>query len=231
MNAPFLNVYGNPTTTTLSGTTVYPNAAYMSPPDLDSTGPALTDCTSTPTAPYSNPLNAGLGVICFTAKNVDISGMTLENGTFVFENGVTAGNTGGTTNVINGTIDVYGGSFNQNTNSNLNIWAPTSGAENGVGLLVPATNLTYPATPCLTQQSGNPKNNVLQVQFGSNNQTIDGYIVAPNSMLYLQDNGGGVTYSGIDVGCLYAKTSTINMSSYDLHNPTTTPNRVVSLVE
>ena len=37
----------------------------------------------------------------------------------------------------------------------------------------------------------------LQVQFGSNNEVLDGMIYAPGTQVYLQDNGGGVTATGV----------------------------------
>jgi hypothetical protein len=78
-----------------------------------------------------------------------------------------------------------------------------------------------------------PSNNTndLQVQFGSNNQTLDGYIYAPGAEVYLQDHGGGITATGIVADTMYDKSSTITIPSYDKAHPSTTPNRVVALVE
>ena len=78
-----------------------------------------------------------------------------------------------------------------------------------------------------------PSNNTteLQVQFGSNNQTLDGYIYAPGAEVYLQDHGGGITATGIVADWMFDKASTITIPSYDKAHPQTTRNRVVTLVE
>jgi hypothetical protein len=81
----------------------------------------------------------------------------------------------------------------------------------------------------LFQPSSNQ--NQLQVQFGSGNQVFTGYIYAPGAEVFLQDNGGGITATGIVAAELYDKASTITIPSYDAANPTTTPNRVITLVE
>jgi hypothetical protein len=47
----------------------------------------------------------------------------------------------------------------------------------------------------------------------------------------LQDNGGGVTATGIVAASMYDKSSTIRIPSYDEAHPTTTINRVITLVE
>lgn len=71
----------------------------------------------------------------------------------------------------------------------------------------------------------------LQVQFGSNNETLDGYIYAPGAEVFLQDNGGGVTASGVVANTMFVKSSSLTIPRYNAANPTTTPLRVVSLVE
>jgi hypothetical protein len=71
----------------------------------------------------------------------------------------------------------------------------------------------------------------LKVQKGSNNQVLDGYIYAPGAEVYLQDSGGGLTATGIVASSMFDKTSQITIPSYDKAHPTTTVNRVVSLVE
>jgi hypothetical protein len=139
-----------------------------------------------------------------------LTGATLGAGTYVFEKGVTLS---GTVTVNSGTIDVYSGTFTQG-NAILNVTAPTSGTYNGIALMQPATNTTD-----------------LQVQFGSSNQTLDGYIYAPGAEVYLQDHGGGTTTTGIVAKSMFDKASTITIPSYDAAHPTTTENRVVTLVE
>jgi hypothetical protein len=110
---------------------------------------------------------------------------------------------------------LYGGTLNQNSNSILNSFSPTSGAYNSISILQPLSNTTTP----------------LQVQFGSNNQTLDGVIYAPGVQVYLQDNGGGVTASGVFANTMFIKSSTLTIPSYSNANPNTTPLRLVSMVE
>jgi hypothetical protein len=147
------------------------------------------------------------------------NGTTLDSGLYVFENGVTIP-TGATVTVNGGTLDLYGvgssaGTLNQASNSILNITAPTtSGTYNGIAILQPASNTTD-----------------LQVQFGSNNETLDGMIYAPGAKVSLQDNGGGVTASGVFANTMFIKSSTLNIPSYSAAHPTTTPLKQVSLVE
>ena len=129
----------------------------------------------------------------------------------MFEKGVTIS---GTVTVNGGTLDIYGGSFNQPSNTLVNITAPTSGTYNGIAIMQPSNNT-----------------NDLQVQFGSNNQTLDGYIYAPGAEVYLQDHGGGITATGIVAATMFDKASVIRIPSYDAAHPTTTVNRVVTLVE
>ena len=148
--------------------------------------------------------------MCYT-KAVTLNGATLGSGTYVFENGVSIS---GTVTVNSGTIDIYSGTFNQPSNTLLNITAPTSGAYNGIAIMQPASNT-----------------NNLQVQFGSNNETLDGYIFAPGAEVYLQDHGGGIVATGIVANTIYDKASTIRIPSYAKQHSGTTKNRVVTLVE
>lgn len=248
IDAPYVaTVGGGPSS--LGGSPIYTNSAPESPPNLQSTGFTPSDCTSTNPTAVSSTINGGGGVVCFTGSNVDMSGLTLQNGVFLFENGVSVGVSAATT-INDATLEVYGGSYTQNSNSILNVIAPQpsnktclscvdvfcgSGSNNclnfnAVGLLVPTANLTYTNAPCASSSPGNGTG-TLQVQFGSNNQYFDGYIVAPNADVYLQDNGGGTTYSGIYAACMFGKSSTVNIPSYNVEHPSTTPLRTVALVE
>jgi hypothetical protein len=48
----------------------------------------------------------------------------------------------------------------------------------------------------------------------------------------MQDNGGGVTASGLVAGSLYENSSTLDIyTNYDTAHPTTTKNRTLVLVE
>jgi Flp pilus assembly protein TadG len=242
LNAPYVSSVGPAGTTSLGGAPVFSGALPAPQPPLQSVGATPPgDCTATYTT-FPTPgtlLDGNNGVVCFTGKNVDISGQQLSNGVFLFENGVVVGNSAGNTTLTNATLDVYGGTFTQNSNSNLNITAPASLSEtfgglayNAVALLVPAENTTYTGALCQQVLHGNQANNgALTVQIGNSGQRLDGYIVAPNAALFLNDHGGGITASGLDVGCLYDKSSTITINSYNLAHPNTTPLRYVALVE
>ena len=219
MNTAFVDAVGNsvPGHQT-SPTPVTPNTAPRTNPFGGLTGPtptnsgcATTDSTTTTLSGAITGPGAGAAV-CYT-KAVTIGNATLGAGVYMFENGVTIG-VGDTVTINSGTIDIYGGTLNQKSNSLLNITAPTSGSYNGIAILQPATNTTN-----------------LQVQFGSNNETLDGYIYAPGAEVYLQDNGGGIVATGIVANIIYDKSSTIRVPSYDKKHPTTTPNRVITLTE
>ncbi|KAA6461221.1 hypothetical protein DYQ86_13350 [Acidobacteria bacterium AB60] len=220
VNAKFLDVVGNsPPAHQTNPTPATINAAPRKSPWGNITGPTPTNggCTTTDSATTSlttAPSAPGLGkAICYTNSVTIGNGVTLGAGTYMFENGVTIA-TGATVTINSGTIDIYGGTLNQNSNSLLNITAPTSGTYNGIAIMQPAGNT-----------------NQLQVQFGSNNQTLDGYIYAPGAEVFLQDHGGGVTATGIVANTMQDGPSTITIPSYDKQHPSTTPNRVVTLVE
>jgi hypothetical protein len=221
VNAKFLDVVGNsPPSHQTKPTAATINTAPRKSPWGNISGPTPTNggCGTTSSATTITTANTpgapGLGnAICYTNAVTISNGVTLGSGVYMFESGVTIA-TGATVTVNSGTIDIYGGTLNQNSNSLLNITSPTSGTYNGIAIMQPSNNT-----------------NNLQVQFGSNNQTLDGYIYAPGAEVYLQDNGGGVTATGIVANTMYDKSSTITIPSYDKKHPTTTPNRVVSLVE
>jgi hypothetical protein len=229
VNASYLDVVGNaslqhntkPTSATM-------NSGTRKDPWGNISGPApATACTVANTITAATVTTANLvapvsGVVCFSHANVTLSaGLVLPGGaTYLAENGVTIGGTMSIgTSSSGATLDVYAGSFSQG-NSVLNIYAPTTNGTsasplyNGIALLQPASNT-----------------NDLQVQFGSGNQVLDGYIYAPGAEVYLQDHGGSLTATGIVAASMYDKASTITIPSYDAAHPTTTPNRVITLVE
>ena len=219
MNTLFVDVVGSSTSVhATSPTAPTLNAAPRKSPWGNLAGPTENNggCTTIDktTTSISGDVSAsapGLGnAICYQ-KAVTLSGATLGPGVYMFEKGVTIS---GTVTVNSGTLDIYGGTFNQPSNTLVNITAPTSGTYDGIAILQPSNNT-----------------NQLQVQFGSNNQTLDGYIYAPGAEVYLQDNGGGITATGIVAATMYDKSSTIRIPSYDKAHPTTTINRIVTLVE
>jgi hypothetical protein len=222
MHTKFLDVVGNsPPSHQTNPTPATINAAPRKSPWGNLTGPTPTNggCTTTDSSTTSitgSVTGPGLNnSICYTKANgttgVTLNGATLGPGIYVFEKGVTIS---GTVNINGGTLDIYHGQFTQNSNSLLNITAPTSGTYNGIAILQPATNT-----------------NQLSVQFGSSNQKLDGYIYAPGAEVFLHDNGGGVTTTGVVAASMYLHSSSITIPSYDVAHPTTTVNRVVTLVE
>ncbi len=219
MNTEFLDVVGSSTSNhATSPTAPTLNAAPRKSPWGNLAGPTeanggctTIDKTTTSITGDQSASAPGLGnAICYQ-KAVTLSNATFGAGTYMFEKGVTIS---GTVNINGGTLDIYGGSFNQPSNTLLNISAPTSGAYNGIAIMQPSNNT-----------------NQLQVQFGSNNQTLDGYIYSPGAEVYLQDHGGGVVATGIVANSMFDKASTIRIPSYDKAHPKTSRNRVVTLVE
>ena len=206
-----------------SPTPITTSSATQSNPFGNITGPtppgACTTTSAATTVAAGAAVTTAGGVVCFTNavtlnNGVNMSGAS--GGTvYVFENGVTiatgatvtfgSGSVGSATN--GAVIDLYGGTLNQNSNSILNSFAPTQGTYNGISILQPLSNTTTP----------------LQVQFGSNNETLDGMIYAPGVEVYLQDNGGGVTASGVFANTMFIKSSSLTIPSYSAANAATTP--------
>jgi Flp pilus assembly protein TadG len=171
-------------------------------------------------------------VVCFTQAVTISPGVTMAGSSggvnYVFENGVTIGvgsavtfgsgtydaSTNTFSNTSGATMEIYGGSLNQSSNSLLNIYAPTAGNTNGIAILQPATNT-----------------NQLQVQFGSNNQVLDGYIYAPGAQVFMQDHGGGVVATGLVANTMFLKSSVLRLPNYNTANAATTPLTQILLVE
>ena len=241
LSASFVDVVGNsiPQHET-SPTPVTANTAPRKGPWGNLTGPSVPGgCSLTSSATSITTSNeaavsgsATNSVVCFTGAVTIGNGVSLPGASsgvvYLFENGVTIA-TGATVNLGSGSynsstgtfsdtsgavMDIYGGTFSQGSSSVLNVYAPTSGSYNGIAILQPSTNTSQ-----------------LQVQFGSNNEILDGYIYAPGAEVYLQDNGGGITATGIVANSMTNQTSSLTIPSYDTANAGTTPNRVVTLVE
>jgi Flp pilus assembly protein TadG len=177
--------------------------------------PAVCTYTTSVTSVKAGDAAATVGgVVCFT-NAVTLNGpLTLASGTYVFENSVTLG--GAITSGAGGTtFDLASGGLSINTNTTLNLVAPTSGYYNGVVLMEPP-----------------PNSSELAFQKGNSTGSLTGIIYAPDAELFLQDNAGGLAItSDVIVGTLYNKTSTLTIASYSAANPTTTPLKAVSLVE
>jgi hypothetical protein len=187
------------------------------------TGPGGNTVTATTINATSGPLLPSLNhITCFSNAVTFAAGTTVPGGViYVFENGLNIGGTmtlGSATSGV--TLDIQGGTFQQ-ANSNLSIFAPTTGGLTGTG---PYNGVA------LMQPSGNA--NPLQIQFGSGNETLDGMIYAPSAAVTLQDGGGGVVATGIVAKTMSLSGSTsFRIPSYSAAHPTTTPLRKVTMVE
>ena len=241
VSASFLDVVGNVTPQhQTSPTPITSNTAPRKNPFGDVTGPSVpsgcsitSSLTSITTSNVSTVSGSSSSpVVCFTSAVTLGDGVNLPGAdsgvVYLFENGVTIGtgstvtfgsgtynsSTGTFSNTDGAVMELYGGTLTQDSSSVLNIYAPTAGSYNAIAILQPTINQTQ-----------------LQVQFGSNNEVLDGYIYAPNAPVYLQDSGGGVTAAGIVAYSMSNQTTSINIPGYDNANANTTPNRIVSLVE
>lgn len=195
--------------------------------------------TSITTANQASVSAAAVGpVVCFTNAVTIGNGVVLpgtSSGTtsavYVFENGVTigtgstvtfgAGSYSSSTNSFSSTsgatMEIYGGSLTQNSNSILNIYAPTFGTNgytNGIAIWQPSSNT-----------------NALTVQFGSNNEVLDGFIYAPGADVTLHDNGGGVTATGFVSASMSLTPGSLVLPNYNSANQGTTPLTQILLVE
>jgi hypothetical protein len=180
---------------------------------------------SNPVICFTNAVTIGNGVVFNGASGLSSSSPSV---VYVFENGVTigvgstvtfgSGNYDSTTNTFSNTsgatMEIYGGTLTQQSNSILNLYGPTSGDLNGVAVWQPLANT-----------------NPLQVQFGSNNEVLDGYIYAPGANVTLHDNGGGVVATGLVANTLTVNSSSIRLPNYNTANAKTTPLTQIILVE
>ncbi len=190
-------------------------------------------------------------VYCFdkpvTFGTSDTSVTNLPDGFYVFEDGFTLQgqvNFGNTTNTVQGTdangnpiteyvgatIYNYGGQIAgyNNGNDQMSIIAPTipSSVFNSVAIYQPALN-----TSTIDIQFGSSNSTMASCSSNPTDSPLDGYIYAPTAQVYLHDQGGGILVAGIIADNLYEKSSTITICNYNLANQSTTPLRVISLVE
>lgn len=200
--------------------------------------------------PYTWSASSGgptASVICFSSSvtisnfNTSILSNAPAGTIYVFENGVNfSGN-----NLFNyATIDNYSGTFNDQS-GNLNITAPAnkSLASNAIAIMQPIYNLNGQCQDSSLNAKLTAGETCLQVQFGSTSvstattscsgQTSDlcGYIYAPDSMVYLQDQGGGITAAGVISKDFFNNGQLTIYSNYNQDNPSTTPLATVALVE
>ncbi len=184
---------------------------------------------STPVICFTSPVTIGNGVVFNGASGLS---STAPSVVYVFEQGVTigvgstvtfgSGPTYDATNntfpyppaTVGATMEIYGGTLTQQSNSILNLYAPSSGALDAVAIWQPVANT-----------------NPLQVQFGSNNEVLDGFIYAPGANVTLHDNGGGVVATGLVANTLSVNSSSIRLPNYNTANAKTTPLTQIILVE
>ncbi len=156
--------------------------------------------------------------------------LTLADGMYVFTGNVAIGNnlTGGSSAGDGVTLDIYNGSLTVTSTASVSLYAPTSGTwnattcstcgDNGVLLLAPPTNTS-----------------TWNIQWGSSGGSaglaFNGIIDAPGVNLTMQDQGGAVLVTGINVGSMSMQTSTLLIDNYSTAHPTTSPMLSVALVE
>lgn len=198
---------------------------------------AVTSITTTNVASVS--ATSSKPIVCFTnavtiGNGVNLPGFSsgTTSATYIFMNGVTIGvgstvkfGDGGYDSTSNtftwtsgATMELYGGTLTQDSNSLLSIYAPTNqpaqGTTNGIAIWQPPANT-----------------NALQVQFGSNNETLDGFIYAPGADVTMHDNGGGVSATGLVALTMTLNSSSLTLPNYNTANQATTPLTQILLVE
>ena len=145
---------------------------------------------------------------CYSG-NLTIGSATMAAGTYIFTGNVTINGTLTGTGV---TIDMDSGSLTVKPgNSSMDISAPTSGTYNGILIYQPSKN-----------------SNQLNMQAGSSSGNFTGYIYAPSATFSMQDNGGGLSVSGLIVNKIDNGPADLTITGY---SASTSPLKVVSLVE
>jgi len=215
---------------TVSGST----AITSSTSGLNTTYKSFTagDGTTYKLTCLNNTSSGGSPVVLDGSTTPLVLGTAGQGQIFLFENGVTI--KGSVT--VNGTIDNYQGSFD-NQNGQLKITAPASKSltYNSLAIVQPGdTNTTgscQDGSLNSYQGSFTPQPTCLQVQFGTTGEDLDGYIYAPKSITYLQDQGGGVTAGGVISLDVYINSKLTLKNSYNSVHASTTPLSKVALVE
>ena len=194
--------------------------APESDPLANITPPTPTGCT-TPSGTLTGTISSG----CYSAAagkkgalgTLTLSNVILGSGTYVLEGNVTLD--GSVTTAAGGaTLDIVNGALTENTNTTLNLVAPTTGAYSGIAIMEPAPNA-----------------NLMLFDKGSSSGTIDGIIYAPDAELELHDsggdkNGGLQLITDLIVNTLYDQTATFTITSYS-QTVTNSPLTKIALVE
>lgn len=259
LNAPYVrfrattitpagNCNGTLSIPTFKGTSIIsdPLGGLSAPAASACSSPGGTTVTaSTLTVGASDPNAALTGIVCFTNK-VTISGtgtlgVTGTATTYVFNGGVEI-NGGANITVPNGTFVINqnpgtlkepGGQscigsgkrvgMIQDSNSELYITAP------GAGVTAP-----YPGVSIL-EPTGNTS--PLEIQFGSSSSgssasgVVNGIIYAPSAPVFLHDNGGTASATGLIADTLNVCSSTLNITSYNNYPGNASPLNKIALVE
>jgi hypothetical protein len=235
VRAPSLTTQGNCNGTL--DTPTFTGVASVTDPLGGITGPitpSWTGCGTTSNATTISANENSSGIVCYK-NTVQISGtVTLNASMYVFENGVEIMTGANVTS--KGTIDIAGGNLKKNggssciggnkeggllqdSSSTLNITAPSTGISKGIAIMEPPGD----ATP-------------LEIQFGSNSGNygsgvVDGLIYAPSATVYLHDNGGSVSATGLIADSLDVCSSSLNITSYNDSPGNSSPLNSIQLVE
>lgn len=242
-NSPYVRVRATSLITSQNcngtlNTPTFTGVANVTDPLGGITGPTSANgwkgCTTTSSAKTITANETSTGTVCFT-NTVQISGtLTMNASMYVFENGVeimTGANvtSKGTFDIAGGNLKKNGGSsciggnkeggLLQDSNSTLNISGPSSGISKGIAIMEPY-GVTTP----------------LEVQFGSNSGNygsgvLNGLIYAPSATVYLHDNGGSVSATGLISDSLDVCSSSLSITSYNDSPGNYSPLNSIQLVE
>lgn len=220
----------DPTTGALHSTD--PLAGVLKTPTY---GPGTcTATTSLGTTGSPTTIDAGGGTVCYQnlAGNINLTNVTLNNGTFVFDDPhgtlVLNGNISGS----NVTLYLTGG-MNETAGTVLNL-SQSSTTNHGVLLWDTSTytGSTSGTSICVSGQ-GNAGPGVIQLNIGNSSGNFSGLIYAPNADLVFQDSGsdsnGPDFVTDIDVGTMCDQTANISITDYAKVNGGGFPK--ISLVE
>jgi hypothetical protein len=163
------------------------------------------------------------GVQTCTSSPVSVSSATMGPGNYVFESGVTIsgattiGTGSGNVTATNGgaTVIVTSGTYDSSTATTFYDYAPAdmNSTYNGLAVYQVATDT-----------------NAMTLQFGSGSSVFMGAVYAPGAQVTLHDQGGAVNATQLIVGSIYLN-GKVNLENYSSYNQTTTPFRVITLVQ
>jgi Flp pilus assembly protein TadG len=163
------------------------------------------------------------GVQTCTSSPVSVSSATMGPGLYVFESGVTIsgattiGTGSGNQTSTNGgaTVIVTGGAYDSGTATTFTDYAPadTDSTYNGLAIYQVSSDTS-----------------AMTLQFGSGSSIFMGTVYAPGAQVTLHDQGGAVNATQLIVGSIYLN-GKVNLQNYSAYNQTTTPFRLITLVQ